>query len=387
LKDASSTSLYGSRAANGVIMITTKKGKKGNDNFTFTAQHGTASRALPEYLRLGPEKYYVLQWEALRNAQITGGSEPAFANQYASEQLINVLGYNIYNIPDNELVGNNGRFNPTASSKFEGLNWWDEIERVGQRSEFNMSYSGANDRTDYYTSLNYFKEDGFIEKSDFRRFTGRLHINSKVTPWLKTGINLAATRSDGNIARAGISNSFVNPFFSARFIGPIYPVFAQNMQIGGFLLDSQGNRIYDSGDLLEFGLPQRAAGAFPGRNVVQETRLNEGISDRKSISTRAYVEAVFLQNFSFRFNVSNDGSTAELFSYTNTIIGDGEPGGGAGSTIFQTDSYTINQLLTYSKTFNQKHFIDVLAGHESYDNRFRTQYISKQDQILQGNIE
>ncbi|HSJ67909.1 MAG TPA: TonB-dependent receptor plug domain-containing protein, partial [Anditalea sp.] len=123
LKDASSAALYGSRAANGVIMITTKRGKKSASNFSFKAQHGTASRALPEYDRAGSSDYYVLQWEALRNSGITGGTEPGVAAQFATDQLIPSLGYNIYNVPNNELVGIDGVFNPNAVTNFEGLNW------------------------------------------------------------------------------------------------------------------------------------------------------------------------------------------------------------------------------------------------------------------------
>lgn len=387
LKDASSAALYGSRAANGVIMITTKRGKKSRSNFNFKAQHGTASRALPEYDRVGADDYYVLQWEALRNSRLTAGIEPGPAAEFASNQLINVLGYNVYNVPNNQIVGLDGRLNPNAVNNFVGLNWWDEMQRVGQRSEYNMTYSGANDKSDFYTSINYLNEDGYILKSDFRRFTGRLNVNTQATDWLKTGINIAATRSEGNNARTGGSSSFVNPFFTARAVGPIYPIYAQNMQTGGFVLDPDGNRIYDTGDLVQFGLPFRGAGSFPGRHVIQETLLNDDLFDRAAISTRAYIEASFLKNFTFRMNVANDFTALLNTGYDNTIVGDGAPAGRSRRTNNRTDSFTINQLLTYSKTFDEKHFVEVLVGHETYDYRFQTQFISKQDQVLQGNTE
>lgn len=387
LKDASSAALYGSRAANGVIMITTKRGNKSRSNFSFKAQHGTASRALPEYDRVGADDYYVLQWEAMRNSRLTAGIEPSAAAQFASNQLINVLGYNVYNVPNNQIVGLDGRLNPNAVNNFVGLNWWDEIQRVGQRGEYNMTYSGANDKSDFYTSINYLSEDGFIQKSDFRRITGRLNVNTQATNWLKTGINVAATRSEGNNSRTDGSTSFVNPFFTARSVGPIYPVFAQNPQTGGFVLDPDGNRIYDTGDLIQLGLPFRGPGSFPGRHVVQETLLNDDLFDRASISTRAYVEAAFLKNFTFRMNLANDFTSLLNIGYDNTIVGDGAPAGRSRRTNNRTDSFTINQLLTYSNTFNEKHFLEVLVGHESYDYRFQTQSISKQDQVLQGNTE
>lgn len=387
LKDASSAALYGSRAANGVIMITTKRGKKSRSSFNFKAQHGTASRALPEYDRIGADDYYVMQWEAMRNSRLTAGVEPGPAAEFASNELINVLGYNVYNVPNNQIVGLDGRLNPNAVNNFVGLNWWDEIERIGQRSEYNMTYSGANDKSDFYTSINYLDEDGFIQKSDFRRITGRLNVNTQATDWLKTGINIAATRSEGNNARTGGSTSFVNPFFTARAVGPIYPVYAQNPQTGGFVLDADGNRIFDTGDLTQLGLPFRGPGSFPGRHVVQETLLNDDLFDRAAISTRAYIEASFLKNFTFRMNVANDFTSLLNIGYDNTIVGDGAPAGRSRRTNNRTDSFTINQLLTYSKTFDEKHFVEVLVGHETYDYRFQTQSISKQDQVLQGNTE
>ncbi|MCH7397363.1 TonB-dependent receptor [Belliella sp. DSM 107340] len=388
LKDASSTALYGSRAANGVIMITTKRGKKSKSNFTFKAQQGTASRALPEYDRVGADQYYPLQWEALRNSQIGSGIEPGVAAQFASNELINTLGYNIYsNVADNAVVGLDGQLNPNAVSNVRGLNWWDEIQRVGVRGEYNMTYSGANDKTDFYTSINYLDEDGYILKSDFRRITARLNVNTKVTDWLKTGINVSGTKSEGNNSRTGSSSSFVNPFFTARAIGPIYPVYAQDFQTGEYILDATGNRIFDSRDLIQLGLPTGGAGSFPGRHVVQETLLNDDLFNRVALSTRAYVEATFLKNFTFRLNVANDYTTLLNSAYDNTIIGDGAPAGRASRQNNQTDSYTVNQLLTYSNTFQDKHFLEVLLGHEHYDYRFQRQSISKQDQVLLGNTE
>ena len=387
LKDASSTALYGSRAANGVILITTKKGTKGKSNFSFKGQQGTASRALPEYARVNAAQYYPLQWEALRNSELGRGIEPGPAAQFASDGLIGVLGYNIYDVPNNQIVGTDGQLNPNAINNFEGLNWWDEVERTGVRSEYNLTYSGATDRTDFYASVNYLKEDGYILKSDFERFTGRINVNTKVTDWLKTGINLSATMSDGNNARTGGGSSFVNPFFAARNVGPIYPVYAQNMQTGGYILDSDGNRIFDSGDLTQFGLPNRGSGSFPGRHVVQETLLNIDIYDRDAISSRFYIEATFLKNFTFTFNASNDFLQRLDIGYDNTIIGDGAPAGRSNRENRRENSYTINQLVSYANTFNDKHFVEVLAGHESYDYTFTRQYVAKQDQILAGNIE
>lgn len=387
LKDASSAALYGSRAANGVIMITTKQGKKNKPTFNLKVQQGVASRALPEYDRVNGDQYYPLTWESLRNGRLTQGAEPAVASQFATDNLIPILGYNVYNVPDNQVVGLDGQLNSNAVNNFQGLDWFDEIQRTGNRSEYNLTYSGANEETDYYASFGYLDEKGFIINSDFERFSGRLNMNTKPAKWIKTGINLSATLSEGNNARDGGSNSFVNPFFTARSMGPIYPVFAQNMQTGGFILDEFGQKIYDTGDLVQFGLPTRGPGSFPGRHVVQETILNVDSFDRDVISGRAYVEVYFLKNFTLRTNIAQDMTSLLNLGYDNTIVGDGAPAGRTRRENIRINSLTFNQLLSYTNTIKEKHFIDALVGHENYDFRRTEQFISKQDQILAGNIE
>ncbi|WP_439473642.1 SusC/RagA family TonB-linked outer membrane protein [Algoriphagus formosus] len=387
LKDASSSALYGSRAANGVIMITTKTGKKNKPTFNLRLQQGISSRALPEYDRVNADQYYPLVWESLRNSQLGNGASGADAAAFASNNLIDILGYNIYNVPNDQIVGLDGTLNPNARNNFQGLNWFDELERMGDRKEYNMTYSGGSEKTDFYTSFNYLNEKGFIIQSDIERFTGRLNVNTQATDWLKTGINLSATLSEGNNARDGGSSSFVNPFFTARSMGPIYPVFAQNMQTGGFILDEFGNKIYDLGDLEDLGLPSRGAGAYPGRHVVQETLLNVDRFDRDVISSRAYVEAKFLKNFTFRTNIATDITSLLNIGYDNTVVGDGAPAGRTRRENIRINSLTFNQLLTYTNTFKEKHFVEVLAGHENYDYQVNRQFISKQDQILAGNIE
>jgi TonB-linked SusC/RagA family outer membrane protein len=387
LKDAASAALYGSRAANGVIMITTKRGKKDKSNFTFRVQQGTASRALPEYDRVNAGQYYPLVWESLRNSRLTGGNDLASSNTYASENLITVLGYNVYNVPDNQIVGTDGTLNSSAVNNFQSLDWFDDIVNTGGRSEYNMSYSGGSGKTDYLASVGYLNEKGFIINSDFERFTGRLNINTQATDWFKTGVNLSATMSDGNNARTGGSNSYVNPMFFARSMGPIYPVYAQTPMTGGYLLDEFGNRIFDTGDLINLGLPRRGTGGSPGRHAYQEALLNISQTDSDVMSARAYAEVTFLKNFALRTNIATDVTSFLNIGYDNPIVGDGAPAGRSNRSNSRTNSYTFNQLLTYTNTFKEKHFVEVLVGHENYDYKFNFQSLAKQDQILAGNIE
>lgn len=388
LKDASSSALYGSRAANGVIMITTKSGQRNKPTFNLRVQQGYSSRALPEYDRVSADEYYPLVWESLKNSRVGAGVDPSEAAQYASSNLIkNVLKYNIYNVPDDQVVGLDGKLNPAAVNNFQGLNWFDELQRTGDRKEYNLTYSGGTAKTDFYTSFNYLNEKGFVIQSDIERFTGRINVNTQATDWLKTGLNLSATMSEGNNSRSTGSSSYVNPFFFARNIGPIYPVYAQNMQTGGFLLDENGERIFDTGNLSQLGLPSRGSDASAGRHAVQETLLNVERFDRDVISARAYVEAKFLKHFTFRSNISTDMTSLLDIGYDNQIVGDGAPAGRTNRSNARINSMTFNQLLSFSKVFDSKHFVEALVGHENYDYQVNRTYLAKQDQILAGNIE
>ncbi|HCX74195.1 MAG TPA: hypothetical protein DHU93_00900, partial [Algoriphagus sp.] len=80
----------------------------------------------------------------MRNSQLGNGATPDAAATFASNNLINILGYNVYNVPNNQIVGTDGRLNSNAVNNFVGLNWFDELQRTGDRKEYNMTYSGGS---------------------------------------------------------------------------------------------------------------------------------------------------------------------------------------------------------------------------------------------------
>lgn len=205
-------------------------------------------------------------------------------------------------------------------------------------------------------------------------------MNTRPLKWLKTGLNLSATYTEANNARTDGSASFVNPFRTARAIGPIYPVWEHDPVTGEFILDDNGNRIYDLG----FGPPARPSGASPGRHPVQETELNKTFYERTVISGRGYAEADFLKYFNFRVNAGIDLYNYYETGYDNKIVGDGAPAGRASRIHSNEVSITLNQLLSFKRTFADVHNVSALIGHESYsyvDNGFSS---SKQGQIVDG---
>jgi TonB-linked SusC/RagA family outer membrane protein len=388
LKDAATTALWGSRAANGVIMITTKRGKKNQNNVNFKVLQGYSTRGLPEYDRVNAFQYYPLMWESLRNSlQYTTGQTAAVASQNATNQIKTQLAYNPFNVASTDIVRTDGSLNPNAQLLWaDDLDWNKELERTGNRQEYALSYSGGNEKSDYFGSFGFVKEKGFIIKSDWQRFSGRLNVNTQPLKWFKTGLNVSSSINNSNQASDGSSTGLVNPFYFTRTIGPIYPVYAHNQTTGAYLLDAQGNRFYDYGNMLALGIPNRASSAYPGRHTIEETKLNQNLFRRNTISGRTYGSLIFTPWLKFTTNIAVDLTDYNASTYENTKVGDGAPDGRVSKTNQKTTAYTFNQLIDFEKRF-KVHHISALIGHENYDFNFITFSGARQVQVLEGNVE
>ncbi|HSC52666.1 MAG TPA: TonB-dependent receptor [Phnomibacter sp.] len=398
LKDAASTALYGSRAANGVVIITTKKGKRGKANIQVRAMQGIASRGLKEYETMNAHEYYPLQWETYRNSLVYPTSGAAIsvdsANKVASgltsrTGIANLLAYNPFNVPANQIVGTDGKINPNAQLIYgDDLDWTKDLMRKGNRSDYSVNINGGADKSDYYVSMGYLQEDGYTLKTDFERFSARANLNVQPKTWFKTGINIAGNYTVSNVANDDGSTNFVNPFFFSRNIGPIYPVFAHNMTTGDYLLDAQGNKFWDLGNFggTSLGIPNRPSGGFGGRHALAETQLNELGYTRTAVSARNYMDIMFAKYFKFTNNLSFDYQTQWDASSENTLVGDGAPAGRSRRESGYNRTFVASQILSYNRAFNN-HKVDFLVGHESYNQELTDLYGFKQGQSLSGNTE
>lgn len=392
LKDAASTALYGARAANGVVMVTTKKGLNGKNSINIKYTKGFNTRAMPEYDRVGAADYYPLMWESNRNNLAYRAANPvaiATANASASAGLGAILGtgYNVYNVPFAQLVGTDGKLNPSAQMIYspDDLNWEKAVMRQGIRDEVNANFSGSNGKTDYFLSVSYLNDKGYQIKSDFDRFTARLNVNSQMNDWFKVGANMNTTVTTSNQSTADGGSTFVNPFFFTRGMAPIYPVHAYNPQNpGSFLTLENGSRRYDYGNMNALGLSNRPQ--YGGRHVIAETELNENFFRRNLLGGRTYAEITFLKDFKFTSNVGVDITNANSIVFGNPEIGDGAPAGRASNSFENITNYNLSQLLTYNHTFG-KHTIDALVGHENYNLVSNSLDGSRSQQILDGNYE
>lgn len=383
LKDAASTSLYGSAAANGVVLITTKSGRKGKDAFNFSMSTGAVGRSIPEYDRVNVYQYYPLIWESIRNGRMTSipGTTVADANAYATAQLISgVLKTNVFNVPDNQLVVN-GLLNSNAQLKYTDLDWQKPLMNTGFRQNYELNYSGGSNTTTYFSSVGYTNETGYLIKSDFERFTARLKVDSQVKSWLKLGSSISGVSSNGNNSVEGVDNNsaYINPYRWTRTMGPIYSPYAHDPNTFATLYDSAGNIMYDAGSA-------RGADAAAGRNVIQETLLNKDLSKNYYIISRAYAEIKVDPYLTLSTNVGYDIRNNRRSTYGNKIIGDAAPGGSAEKFSFTEQTFTWNQLLNYKRKFGDHNF-EFLLGHENYKFMYEYLYGYKKGQIVDDNDE
>ncbi|MGM9802975.1 MAG: SusC/RagA family TonB-linked outer membrane protein [Muribaculaceae bacterium] len=216
LKDAAASSLYGSRAANGVVLITTKKGKQGRTVVALKASVGfTPSWATKNYEAASTQEQVNMLYTVFHDYRTSSGRTPEAANEYALSQLnkkFNKHGYQFSTSGttayENVIISdydNSGRAN-------RYFDWDDAYFRTAVYQTYDLSVSGANDRTNYYSSLSYTKDDGRVRTNSFDRISGRLNLTQKVGNWLDFGTNVSLSRtskSGYNDTRSTGSNLFM----------------------------------------------------------------------------------------------------------------------------------------------------------------------------------
>jgi len=363
LKDAASTSLYGSRAANGVIIITTKSGKAGGTRVSASMQYGLVSQFIPNYDQVTPGQYYETMWEALKNSS-AGGGDPAFA----SANIFNSLGYNPFNVPNDQIVGLNGQLNPSAQVIYDSLDWFEVLQRTGIRKNFNVNVSGGGEDSRVFFSASYLDEESFVQRSQFDRLTTRVNGEFDVSDRITIGGSANITITEATGPSSAGTGSIVNPFGFAQSIGSIYPVYVNDLQ-GNIVRDLAGNPVFDSGEgFPEFNIGSRPI--FQGRHAIQELFLNDERDRDNTYGFRMFADWEIIDGLSLRVNYGRDINEGLEKEYENNIIGDAQPTGRYSEQRFRRQVENFNQLLTYTKTFGGVHNVDLTAGHESFDRTF-----------------
>ena len=403
LKDAASAALYGNRASNGVILITTKKGKAGRLSVTASANQGTYARGIKEYPRAEANEFMEAHWLELRNRRLVGNNDvtasqiiEAFsnpqtvqaANDYATRNIIpDKLYLNIYNVADDALFDANGKLVPNASIRpgyIGDLNWFDQAVSPGFRQDYNVNASGASDNSDYYFSLGYLDEKGYLKTATFDRFSGRAAVNVKPTSYMKLGLNVNATHQNFTNTSDG-TNSIVNPFKFCREISPIYPVHLHDKLTGEYILDANGNKQYDPGSYVDAnGVVQTTRNQYPDRHVIWENEINEDISVRNTMNAIATAEFYFLRDFTFTVTGNMNIRHSINSYYDSAVIGDGKGNGGReGRVEYYYRNWTFQQQLRWTRQFGD-HSVSVLLGHENFNYYYDYLYGYKTSEVFPG---
>lgn len=301
LKDASAAAIYGARGANGVVLVTTKKGKEGKMKIDVNAYYGTqkVSKKLP-----------------LLNA-----------TQYA--ELVNdANGTEIYT---QEQIASFGK----------GTNWQDEIFRSAPMQNYQVTASGGDAKTKYALSLNYFDQDGIIINSNFKRYAARFNFEKQATSRLSFGSNFSIANTNANqaLSSTGGGEGTQGVIVSALDFNPILKV--RNAD-GTYTLES------------DRGIPI-------GNPVATALELTNNTSGTRFLGN-AFASFKIIDGLEFRTSIGADlTSTGEKYYAPRTILAGSRVQGAASVSTSVGKSWLNENTLTFNKTFD-KHAITALAG-------------------------
>ncbi len=392
LKDAAAAALYGARGANGVILITTKKGKSGEAKITLDARIGTNQRMLKKYDIMGSTSQYMeTLYSAYNNAAIQNlGYTAAQANAYANQNLFGAIGLQIYTLPQGEgLIGMDGKLNPNATLGYKNGDYyytpddWDDALLSPQtRQEYNMSISGGSERVNYYFSASWLNDGGIIENSAFKRLATRTSVDYQAKDWLKIGTNMSYTKSDSRYpAEQTEGGSSMNAFYMSQYIAPVYPLYQRDAN-GNIKTDRNGNVVYDYGDGQAGYTRNWMSISNPLGDLVYNTQ--QYLMD--IFNGKWYAEITPLEGLkltaSFGYYVDN----TRYHDIGNSLYGQSASYGGTAQQYnMHTSGFNQQFLANYQNTFG-KHTIDILAGYESYDYDYEESYATGQNLYKDGDF-
>ncbi|MGQ1947936.1 SusC/RagA family TonB-linked outer membrane protein [Geofilum sp. OHC36d9] len=392
LKDAASTALYGARGANGIIMVTTKKGSAGKSNITFDMKVGVNSRSVKNYdVLTSPKNYMETAYQAIYNAGVyNNGYDALTANAYANSKLGSEtdggLGYTIYTLPSKQLlIGTNGKLNPNAELGYSDGeyyytpdDWADETFQNNLRQEYNLSMSGGTDKQSYYLSFGYLDDEGVVSGSEFTRISGRFKGDQQLKSWLKVGANINYNNIESDYPGEQVTtNSSGNAFFIANFIAPIYPLYVRDAD--GEIMYNKGRKLYDYGD----GESTNFSRSFMSiANPAGDLTYNKTLYLKDILNSSWYAEVtpVFGLKLTARYGLNVDNTRYNDLG--NAYMGQSASYGGTAYQD-QTRDTGFNQQYIANYQFdladNMQQF-DITAGYDGY--RYERQYLYASGQNL-----
>ena len=359
LKDAASAALYGSRAANGVIMIVTKQGSQDNKTkIELNAKYGWSSRARADYDQLTTNQYFELYWEALRNERLDNGATAEEAAKYASQNLTGRFGINPYGTAYPEPVGTDGKLVSGATPLWDD-DWDEALRQNAHYQEYNLNISGGGKNSQYFISGSYLDDQGAYIESSFKRYNFRSNVSTSINSWLKAGLNISGTHSNQQYPKQDDSTTS-NVILFARNLRNFYPIYERDPTTGEYILDEAGNRQWD------FGLYRPSS--YSRMNLVASMPLDKSDYMRDALNLRSFLQAQLYKDLSYKVTLNYDLNNRTNHSYVNPELGTGSTTGGSVSKQQVTSTtFTINNVLDYSHTFANVHNLHALVGQEYYE--------------------
>lgn len=331
LKDATATSIYGARAANGVIVITTKQGKRGKTRVNVTAKFGL--EMLPSftnrYRLLNQQQYETLMVEGLRNA---------YPDDYPNADAALTDLYDQFGLKPGE--GAN-------------TDWFDEVTRVGQIQDYNLDISAggeAETSAKYFMSFNYFKNEGIVIGKDLERFSGRFNLEQEPSKIVKYGLNSSFSYTVMNMGAGG-----------GYFSDPITLVYSEMNPLIA-VRDELGEWNFENTDY---------------NPVAQRSKLgdrNEGKQYRAIVSP--YLTLRFSPDWSFTSRGGLDLYSLKEFGYWSFLQPQGKQMRGMGEQGTSTRTLlSITNTLSWVKSFDDHH-LNMMLGQEAQHTRDNSSYLA-----------
>ncbi len=362
LKDAASQAIYGARGANGVILVTTKRGTRARPEVRFSARIGN-SRATNYYDLLNTEEYGQLLWLEAENDGVTGyshqlygdGAEPDIPEYILparAEPGSPEVSMDRYNIDESV-----GPLYLIMKANQEGTDWYDAILRTAPLQEYDLSISGGAENANYFFSAGYMSEEGILKFTGFDRYSFRSNADARLSNWLSVGQSLGVTYTHGYGNRTDNAESSI--ISQAYRMQPIIPIYDEGGNWGGTRAPGTGNGANPlailTRDQNDYGNDIRALGTF-----FAEATILEGLSFKTLFGydyRAGWWKDITIKNPEFAEAIENHG------------LGEG-------------DNYTLQwnwqNLLTFNRTFAGMHNVNVLLGTEAVSSSYRWKNASRQ---------
>lgn len=333
LKDAASAAIYGSRAANGVVLITTKKGTKGQTKVTYTGYYGIQNAANTLDM-LDADEYREIQNEGARNA---GQTEPFDLNEIAAHNT----------------------------------DWQSEMFTSNAViTDHNISFSGGSEKSTYASSLSYFMQEGIIggDKSKFERITARINSNHKMTDWLNFGNNLTYT----NIQKQGIGSneSFNGVYSGALNMDPLTPLYETDPdKLADYPYSDEPVVTDEDGNI--YGISEYVGAEVVNPMALLEIQTEETRSDR--VLGNFFAEIEFIEGLKFKSNIGIDLNYVTVDSYKPLYFLNGAQNNTTKTSVSKKmerySTWQWDNTLSYSKKINDHNF-SALVGISSTETNF-----------------